>query len=316
MKSLILFLLLIFYFQEVNASSALQVAQGVFFIHNHLTPKHVMITVDGKGNDESTAIQNALQEAVYQVVGVLIVSERHVENDSLVRNLVAEYSSGTVKTYEKQYCVEEQSVVSCRIRATVTPSEFARKLRNVSDVVQIDGNVYYQKHMANQRMLMQREKVTEYYLKQIWRSGLDVKIISVELIPDTNKNVRMNVTYDISWNRKFRRELIDFLTMLERDTKSLGEDSIPIHVQWDNRGMTNNRAVIKTHDIRMYNNMMRLMNQPLRLGIKELNTCSQIDIGNIFQSYGSGYTIRQTISITPEELKKVKRFTAHVGCDS
>jgi len=316
MKSLLLFLLLLFSFQEVNASNALQVAQGVFFIHNHLAPKHVTITVDGKGNDESTAIQNALQEAVYQVVGVLIVSERHVENDSLVRNLVAEYSSGTVKTYEKQYCVEEQSVVSCRIRATVTPSEFARKLRNVSDVVQIDGNVYYQKHMANQRMLMQREKVTEYYLKQIWRSGLDVKIISVELAPGTNQNVRMNVTYDISWNRKFRRELITFLTMLERDTKSLGDDAIPIYVQWDNRGMTNNRAVIKTHDIRMYNNMMRLMNQPLRLGIKELGMCSQVDIGNIFQSYGSGYTIRQTISITPEELKKVKRFTAHVGCDS
>ena len=103
------------------------VFKGIHFVVSESVPEEIVITTKGVGKTQPIAIENALNMAVQKAVGVLILSEQSVSNDKVVRNLVAQYSSGVVNSYEVKKC--DGTPITCEVVAKVSPWKFMRKLQ-------------------------------------------------------------------------------------------------------------------------------------------------------------------------------------------
>lgn len=287
------------------------VLQGMRFTMSPMTPKETTVRVAGVGKDRDAAIQNGLLTAVQQTVGVMLVADQVVSNDQLIKNVVAQYSSGTVTKFEVHVC-DGKSPVVCNMTVTVSLSRFMRKLTNDSDNIQIPGNDYYQKHLLQKTLMIQREKMLDYYLRQIHQSGLDVEITNVELLPTTDENARLSIQYRVKWNETFRNEFLSFMRKLENDTQHINGSTV--YMQWGTTGLMDNRAYIKTHSQAMHNNVINLIHRPIQ--VQFLNVCKTTNVENIFDLGRNGLNLKSEISVSPGKLKNMTQIAAQVGCDS
>ena len=111
---------------------------GIRIFFSESVPKEMIVTTTGTGKTREEAINNALVSSVQEAIGVLIVSDQTAENNRIVRDMVAQYSSGVVNRYEVKQC-EGTSTIVCSVTATVAPWTFQRKLLGDSKAIVING---------------------------------------------------------------------------------------------------------------------------------------------------------------------------------
>jgi hypothetical protein len=300
-------------YADMSMSYLSLVLQGVRFTMTPLTPKETSVRVLGVGKNRDEAIQNGLLTAVQQTVGVMLITDQVVNNDRLVRNVVAQYSSGSVTKFDVHSC-DGTNPVMCDMTVSVSLTSFMRKLENVSDNVQFSGNDYFQKHMLQRTLLIQREKMLDYYLRQIHQSGLDVEVHAIDLLPDPGEKVKISVEYRIKWNETFRKELLSFFRKLEKDTANINGSTV--YIQWGTTGLSDNRAYIKTHSQSMHTNTVNLIHQPLMVQFNGLGVCRSVDIQNIFDLGRRGKSVKTEFFVEPDKLKNMTHLHAKIGCDS
>jgi len=300
-------------YADMGVSYLSLVLQGVRFTMSPSTPRETTMRVLGVGKNRDEAIQNGLLTAVQQSVGVMLVTDQVVENDRLVKNIVAQYSAASISKFDVHNC-ETRKLVRCDMSVTVSLNRFMRKLQSVSDTVQFSGNDYYQKHLLQRTLLTQREKMINYYLQQIHQSGLDVVILAFDMLPDPGEKVKISVEYRVKWNQTFREELLSFFRRLEKDTENV--DGSTIYIQWAKTGLTDNRAYIKTHSQNMHNMMLSLIHKPIMVNFAGLNVCRAVEVENIFDLGRNGKSVKTTIFVEPEKLKNLTQVQATIGCDS
>jgi len=313
MKQIVLAVMLILS-ATVSRADILQypslVISGVHFIMTSLVPDQMTVKTSGVGKTQELAVKAALTAAVQKSVGVLIVSEQTVRNDDLVRNIVAQYSSGVVDEFEILQCVGQP--VYCEIEAKVSPIKFMRKLEGDSQSVQFDGSAYYEKHLAIKNAMKQREKILGYYLSEMHRSGLDVKFRSLGIVPSIEDRATLEIKYNISWNRDFRRELLHVLHRMERDVGRRNGNYY--YIQYGTTGLSDNRVYVPAHNNQVYNMIRYHVQRPVQVYMKELETCAEVPVNGIFNIGRRGEYVNQSVTIPPDRLKQLKSITIRVGC--
>jgi hypothetical protein len=287
------------------------VFQGVYFTASESVPKEITVTTKGVGDTQPIAIENALNMAVQQAVGVLLLSEQSVKNDAVVRNLVSQYSSGVVNSYEVKNC--DGKPVSCVVTAKVSPWKFMRKLEGDSQTIQVNGNDLLAKHETAKNTLIQRYKMTFYYMSQIRQSGLDVHVRSVSVEPSFNDKVRLNVEYEVKWNKEFKKEIIRFLEKLERDTVK-NDANHQVYIQWAPTGFFENRVRVNTFNEEFRQMMLHFMYEPIYVRIDELNICEDVRHENVFTVDWYGVRRQTQIEIEPQKLKNVNKLSMGISC--
>jgi hypothetical protein len=287
------------------------VFKGIYFSASESVPKEMTVTSVGIGDTQDIAIQNALNISVQKAIGVLIVSDQTVNNDRLIRNLVAQYSSGVVNSYEVKKCSGKP--ISCEVTAKVSPWKFMRKLEGDSQTMQVNGNDLLMKHQTAKNTLIQRYKLTEYYMSQIRQSGLDVIIRSVNVEPSVDNMVRLQLQYEVKWNKEFKTELLRFLEKLEKDTVN-NDVNHQVYIQWGPTGFFENRVRINTYNEHFRNMMMHYIYQPTHIQINELGICDDIQSENVFTVDWYGVKRTKTVFVAPEKLKGIQSLSARLGC--
>lgn len=285
--------------------------QGIRLSVTESVPEEITVTVKGTGQTQPIAIENALNLAVQKAVGVLILSEQTVSNDKMIRNLIAQYSSGVVNSYEVKKC--DGAPVTCEVVAKVSPWKFMRKLQGDSQTIQVNGNDLFMQHQTAKTAMLQRYKMTQYYLSQIRQSGLDVVVHSVKVVPSTDEKVSLFVEYEVKWNKEYKKELIRFLEKLEKDT--VREDAnFQVYIQWDTTGFFENRVRINTHDQRFQRMMVYHIYQPVYVRINELNMCIDVQHENVFTI--GWHKVKRTveIKIDPKHLQNINSLTMGISC--
>jgi hypothetical protein len=285
--------------------------QGVKFVHSNYVPREMTVNATGVGNTQQIAIETALNVAVQKAVGVLILSEQSVSNDTVVRNLVAQYSSGVVNSYTISSC--GGSPVVCEITARVSPIKFMRKLQGDSNTVEVNGNDLFAQHLTTKNTLLQREKVTEYYLQHIRQSGLDAKVKHIDLRPDAGEHVTLDITYEIVWEEQFKKELISFLRRLQKDTTTLNTQN-QVYIQWGTTGFFENRVHINAHSPQYRSVFVRYIHAPVHVKIEEFGLCQQLDVGSVFNIGWSKTQFNTTVKVDPNKLKDLSSVTLKIGC--
>ena len=288
--------------------------QGIRFIYSESIPKELIVTSIGTGKTREEAIDKALLSGIQESLGVLIVSDETAENDRIVRNLVAQYSSGVVNKYEVKSCVGSNPI-TCTVTARVSPWNFQRKLAGDSNTIKINGDDLQAQHMTAKHVLIQRQKLTKYYLSQIQQSGLEVKIKEVKVLPSMAENAKVVIDYEVRWIPEFKKSIISFLEKLEKDTDGKTKNNNQVYIQWDATSFAENRVRINTYDDGFRTMMESYLQQPITIRINELGTCEQFKpTGGVFGIDWYGFQKQKTVSMTPEQLSKIDKITMSVGC--
>jgi hypothetical protein len=285
--------------------------QGIYFSASESVPKEMTVTSIGVGDTQDVAIQNSLNISVQKAIGVLIVSDQTVKDDRVVRNLVAQYSSGVVNSYEVKKC--QGKPISCEVTAKVSPWKFMRKLEGDSQTMQVNGGDLLMRHQTAKNTLIQRYKLSEYYMSQIRQSGLDVTIRSVNVEPGIDNMVRLKLQYEVKWNKEFKNELIRFLEKLEKDTVN-NDVNHQVYIQWGPTGLFENRVRINTYNEHFRNMMLYYIHQPTYVQINELGICEDIQSEDVFTVDWYGVKKTKTVLVAPEKLKGVNSLSARIGC--
>ena len=288
--------------------------QGIKFVHTDSVPKEMIVTSTGTGKTREEAIDKALLSGIQESIGVLVVSDETAENDRIVRNIVAQYSSGVVNKYEVKSCIGTNPI-TCTVTAKVSPWNFQRKLMGDSNAIKVNGNDLQAQHMSARHVLIQRQKLTKYYLSQIQQSGLEVKIKEVKVLPSLSENATVSIDYEVRWVPEFKKSIISFLEKLEKDTDGQNTNNNQVYIQWAATGFSENRVRINAYDDGFRRMMESYLRQPVSIRINELGTCEQFDAtGGVFGIDWYGFRKQKTVILTPEQLSKIDKITMSVGC--
>ncbi len=280
------------------------VYQGVKFFASDPVPKEILVTAKGTGKTREQAVENALNEAVQKGVGVLVVSDQTVSNDKVIRNLSAQYASGVVNSYNVISCNNFEPI-TCEIKAKVSPWKFMRKLEGDSKSVKVNGNDLYAQDATARNVLYQRRKIMEYYLFQVRQSGLEAKIKGVQVIPTTEKFATLLINYEIKWNEEFKKDLVQFLKKMEKDTQV--DAPHQIHVQWAPTGLFENKVTINTHDEGFYKMVHSGMYQPTYVKFNEFKICDNLNLDfDIFSIDIYGVSRQKIVKVDRESLKSIQ----------
>jgi hypothetical protein len=297
---------------ELSVTHISLIFQGVKFVHSNYVPKEMTVKATGVGDTQQVAIENALNVAVQKSVGVLILSEQSVSNDTVVRNLVAQYSSGVVNSYTITSC--GGSPVVCEITAIVSPLKFMRKLQGDSNTVEVKGGDLFAKHLTSKNTLLQREKMTEYYLQHIRQSGLQANVKHIDILPNAGEHVSLDVAYEIVWEEQFKNELIGFLRRLQKDTMNMNAYN-QVYVQWGTTSFFDDRRVhINAHSPHYRSMFVRYVYSPVYVKIEEFDVCQRINVESVFDIGWHKMEFNYTVKVDPNKLKNLSSVTVKIGC--
>ena len=285
--------------------------QGIHFTASESVPEEITITTEGVGETQPIAIENALNMAVQKAVGVLLLSEQKVSNDKVVRNLVAQYSSGVVNSYEVKKC--DGKPISCVVVAKVSPWKFMRKLESDSQTIRMNGNDLLMKHQTAKNTLIQRYAMTYYYMSQIRQSGLDVTIRSLNVEPSVSDEVVLTIDYEVKWNREFKKEIIRYLEKLEKDTVK-NDSNHQVYIQWGPTGLFENRVRVNTFNEDFRQMMIHFIHEPIYVRIDELNKCINVNHDNVFTVDWHGVRRQIALKVEPYRLKNLNTLSMGVSC--
>lgn len=316
---------------EIQAAS--YVLRGIQFYFAYMTPDEITVQSKGSGKDENEAIDKAIIAAVQQAMGVLVVSEITTSDEKVLSELAGMYSSGIVKSYEKINCTNT-SVVECTIEAKVKPFGIRDKIFSNKSTQIVDGASLHGQYSSAKANLVQRKKLTEYYLSRIRSIGLQAQLESIEIIPSMGKKAKVELSYSIRWNKNFRSEIISFFKHISDSAnrkanlfglinKQPGHissvDPNDVQIRWGNmRGILNQAVTVKTHDKSFAAMIRQKLNEPIQYKFSPFGLCDS------FTPYGysgilyfaSWQPVVRTLrfKISPDILRKTQQIQISAGC--
>jgi len=287
-------------------ASTLSTISNVVFLASHLLPDEIVVSATGTGATQKDAIDEALLASVQKGLGVMVVSDQSIENEKVVRNLAAMYSSGIVKSYEVNRCVKT-SVYTCEVTALVSPWDFERQLKTS----EVNGTDLYASYLTSKSALIQRNKIIDYYFSNIRKHGLQAKIHSVKVIPSTSDKAQLQISYSVNWNRNYRNSFIDFLEKLERDTNG-SFDNHDLVLQWSSSNLFKGRAFLLTNDENTRVLIENKLFEPVFVYFDELNRCERIKLDSSILNFG--ISRKQIFEIDSDKLKGLRKISISTEC--
>ena len=319
---------------EIQAAS--YIIRGIQFYFAYMTPNEITVQSKGSGSNENEAIDKAIIAAVQQAMGVLVVSEVTVSDEKVLTDLAGMYSSGVVKSYEKLHCTGSK-VVECTIEAKVAPLGIRDAIFSNKSTQIVDGNSLYGQFASAKSSLIQRQKLTEYYLSRIRSIGLIAKVESIDVIPSMGANAQISLSYSIDWNGNFRSEIISFLKHISDGSnsethlyaqvfglnKKIGDvssdDPNDVQIRWGRlRGIFAQEVTVKTYD-RSFAKMIRgKLREPIQFEFSPFGLCDSFepyDYSGVL-TFASLRPVTRTLrfKVSPETLRKTNQIRINTGC--
>ncbi|HIE05480.1 MAG TPA: hypothetical protein EYP58_01630 [bacterium (Candidatus Stahlbacteria)] len=107
-------------------------AISIFLISIVWAQSAVPVEVTGRGPDRASAIQNALREAVAQVLGTRVLSETAVQNFQLIKDVILTRTEGYIRSSEVIQETPFPDRYEVRVRATVSLSPLESDARSLA----------------------------------------------------------------------------------------------------------------------------------------------------------------------------------------
>jgi hypothetical protein len=303
--------------------------RGIDFFFSRSTPDDIVIDATGTGETREIALNNALVAAVGEALGVFVVSEVSVENNRILRDIAINYTSGVVREYAVKEC-QHHETVRCVISAHVSPFSLRSNLLSSSAVTKINGEGLFAQHLTAQAAILQRKKLTDYFMSKLRTSGLNLKLKRFDLQPSNQKRVKVYFSATLQLDRATKATTVSFLKKLNDDTSGFNRftgiqhaypanEALPITIYFDAyRGPYTDGVVIYTFDANYYHAFKSYLDDDLQFQIKELNRCFRVPVhwNGLFTMDAHPYEVDEILEIDPTLVRSVREITLEAGCDA
>ena len=300
--------------------------QGVRFYFSTFVPSEIVVVSKGTGETREKAVDNALIAAVQEALGVLMVSEVTIRDDQILKNIAIMYSDGVVNSYKVGEC-KGDTRQTCEITATVSATHLQKKFTASGAVAEIDGKDMYGQYITSKNAIFQRKRLTEYYLSNIRKTGLELKIESIKVLPTTANTVPIEINYTVKWNADFKRNAITFFKNLQKETGGKfeyfsykrKESDYQFTLTYGERGtfIQNDRIYINTFDKSFYDMMYSYIHSDIKVWITPFRTCDSFEpqrLSGIFAMSPDESKRKIVVYEYPEVLKKIDKVSLSFGC--
>lgn len=142
----------------------------------------LVVSAEGTGASAKEALDNALIQSVQIAVGVLVVSERAVRDDSLSEKSIT-YSNAFVKTYQliRNY-IDTNSVFHAQIVASVSSRKILENIPKVGvSKSSVDSSDLYAQAYTHRLRLLEGDKLLNHVLSQYPNGAFFIHIDPVRL---------------------------------------------------------------------------------------------------------------------------------------
>jgi hypothetical protein len=130
----------------------------------------VQIVTIGEGTTLQLAVNNALINAIQEVLGVFINSKTIVNNDSLITEEFVQISSGNIHSYSVLSEIKDNNVYKVFVSSKVSPEKMAINFSTKTGYIfELNGGVYYQNILKEEFYKNQESKALRNFFEQ-WSS--------------------------------------------------------------------------------------------------------------------------------------------------
>ena len=185
--------------------------------------KTVTLTVNGQGQSQDEAKQNALRNAIEQAFGVFISSNTEILNDELVKDEIVSVSNGNIQKFE---VISEVQIpdggYATTLKATVSVTKLTSFVDSKGVVVEFKGSLLGAN--IKQQMLNEQNEIKSIgnmvgTCKEILDLSCDFSIVRGEPKQKNNDNNNWAVPIDI--NVKFNKNIEQFNQYLLSSIKGI-----------------------------------------------------------------------------------------------
>ncbi|MCR5439419.1 MAG: hypothetical protein K6F01_08330 [Selenomonas sp.] len=99
-----------------------------FLVIPSLTASAAVVTVNGQGGSERSALRQALRQAIEQQVGVMVDSRSYVQNYRLINDRIYTQADGYIKSYEILERTKDNGIYKVKVRADVSEQKLSAAL--------------------------------------------------------------------------------------------------------------------------------------------------------------------------------------------
>ena len=181
------------------------------------------VQVEGHGSSEAEAKQDAFDSAITQIVGQVIVSDREVQRDQLVKDFIGGYSAGYVEDFKILETRRDHDGITVKMSVSVASSKIAQRMLSRGYQVTLVNGPQLQAQLESQ--LAQRERgdqLLSNVLSSYPYNAFVIKADRTELVIGARRQVTINVPYEISWSRFWLDALDETLGLIAVDSKTCG----------------------------------------------------------------------------------------------
>ena len=186
------------------------------------SPAAYAMQVEGEGPTLEIALNNAFKVAIDNEVGVILDTERHLQNGEIVHNQILSYSAGYIKTYQIKHhiYIAELNLHKVIVNVSVASSKLKNFLlsRNHNplsfnvDNIKAQIRLYKEGYVDGQKLL---DNTLKYFPKE----AINVTTHDFNIVADydnPNKHY-LHVPFTVSWNQRYLVALQELLTLFEGD---------------------------------------------------------------------------------------------------
>jgi hypothetical protein len=179
------------------------------------------VIVTGIGIDADKARQNAIRNAVEQVIGSYISSDTIVQNSQIIKDEVLSFSGGYVKE-SRAISVEKnaEGLTVMKLEALVVSTKLKRKIASLNIATEkIEGESLFGEAYSKIVLKQSAEKILIQTLRKYPQSAytFEVRKPVIENTHHKESLAHIKIPLIIKWDVEYLRELNEILTHISKD---------------------------------------------------------------------------------------------------
>ena len=192
------------------------VLSAISFAQNEITST---ITTTGVGKDQKEAREEALRNAVEQVVGVYVDNQTKVDNFKIISDEILSFSSGFVTNYEILKTENKSGLIYITIKAEVSQTRVLNKLSDMQiKMIEVDGESLSGEAFTIASQSKNAFKLLSQLFKDFPDSAFIIEISEPTLVESgmgskygslKENEVKLQTTFTIKWNLNFYNNMIE-----------------------------------------------------------------------------------------------------------
>lgn len=173
-----------------------------------------VIEIDGVGETQAKAKEDAYRNAVEKAVGIFISADLISKNDQIIKDEVLNFSAGYIERSEVLSINKRlDGLFSVRIRAVVAQNKLTRQLEKMHiSIASIDSESLFAEAKTSLNRREDSYKIWEKLFKDFWSKAFKSEVSDKpEIFNGSGSNVQAYFSVDVKFDNDFIREFENVL---------------------------------------------------------------------------------------------------------